>query len=441
MTNYQAGQRESAERLKLATEAAGVGVWEYDLVSRRMTWDDAMFTIYGHARTTFSPGYEEWKNSLLPEDMVTTEAAFQEAVRERKKLNTHFRIRRGDGEIRTIQALAEVHCNDAGRAVKMVGINEDITERQRAEQDLRIAATAFETQDGMLVTDQSQVILRVNRSFTRLTGYSAEEAVGKTPAILRSGRQDEEFYRRLWEALAQDKYWEGEIWNRRKNGDIYPEWLTISAVSGPDGGVTNYVGIFSDITERKAAEEQIHSLAFYDPLTQLPNRRLLLDRFGQAQLASVRRKNYGAVLFLDLDNFKQLNDTQGHEVGDLLLVEVAQRLLACVRAEDTVARLGGDEFVVVLEELSEDAQIAAGQAREVAEKIRLTLDAPYSLKGTLYKSSPSIGICLFKGTDETVNELLTCADQAMYQAKAAGRNAVRFHDPAAQAIEETTASR
>lgn len=298
-------------------------------------------------------------------------------------------------------------------------------ERKRAEQELRIAATAFETQEGILITDAKGVILRVNHAFTELTGYSAGEAVGQTAAMLSSGRHKEEFYRQLWEVLNQDKYWEGEIWNRRKSGEIYPELLTVSAVSAPDGSVTHYVGIFSDITERKAAEEQIRSLAFYDPLTQLPNRRLLHDRFGQALLASARRKNYGAVLFLDLDRFKMINDTRGHEVGDLLLIEAAHRLLSSVRGEDTVARLGGDEFVVVLEDLSQEKQVAEIQAREVAEKIRQTLNDPYSLKDQIHQSSASIGICLFTGSEETVSELLLRADKAMYEAKAAGRNALR----------------
>ena len=297
--------------------------------------------------------------------------------------------------------------------------------RKLAEQEMRIAATAFETREGIMITDAEGVILRVNHAFTDLTGYSAEEAMGKTPAMLSSGRQDEEFYRKLWKKLQRDKYWEGEIWNRRKSGEIYPELLTISAVFGPDSSITHYVGIFADITERKAADDLIRSLAFYDPLTQLPNRRLLLDRFGQALLSSTRRKNYGAVLFLDLDKLKLLNDSRGHEVGDLLLIEVARRLLSSVRGEDTVARLGGDEFVVVLEDLSHDKPVAEAKALEVAEKIRQAVNAPYSLQGQAHQGSTSIGICLFTGGAETVSELLLRADLAMYEAKAAGRNALR----------------
>jgi diguanylate cyclase (GGDEF)-like protein/PAS domain S-box-containing protein len=321
-----------------------------------------------------------------------------------------------------------------------IGMVRDITEQKGAQQELRIAATAFESQEGMVVTDAKSVILRVNHAFSEFTGYSAEEAMGKTPALLKSGTHDDLFYRQMWESLTKARYWQGEIWNKRKNGNVYLAWLTISAVSGPDGTVTHYVGAFSDITQRKVAEEEIHRLVFYDPLTGLPNRRLLLDRLRQAIPASVRRCSFGALLFLDLDNFKTLNDTKGHEFGDLLLVEVARRLLACVRGDDTVARLGGDEFIVVLEELGRNAQEAATLAESVGEKIRATLSQPYSLHSQDYMSTPSIGISLFLGDEETVDELLKRADVAMYQAKSAGRNTIRFFDPAMQAALDARAA-
>ncbi len=228
----------------------------------------------------------------------------------------------------------------------------DITERKKTEADLRIAATAFESQEGMTITDANNVILKVNQAFTRITGYSAEEAVGQTHAILKSGRQDNQFYQAMWKNLTRDKHWQGEIWNRRKSGEIYPEWLSISAVTDASGQVINYVGAFSDISRHKMAEETIHNLAFYDPLTRLPNRRLLLDRLNHALAASTRCLNHGAILFVDLDKFKELNDTSGHNIGDLLLVEVAQRLQHCVNKDDTVAHLGGDDFVIMLENLT-----------------------------------------------------------------------------------------
>ena len=310
---------------------------------------------------------------------------------------------------------------------------------QEANAELRIAAIAFETQEGITVTTPEAVILRVNRAFSELTGYSAEEAIGKTPALLKSGRHDEAFYHHMWETLGREGYWQGEIWNRRKNGEIYPEWLTITAVLDPEGRTTHYVAVFSDITQRKEAEDQILQLAFYDPLTQLPNRRLLMDRLSQARLAGARSRNFSAMLFLDLDQFKTLNDTRGHDVGDLLLIEVAQRLNTCVREVDTVGRLGGDEFMVILRELGTNAAVAAANARTVGEKIRASLSRTYVLNRCECRITASIGICLFRGDDTSAEDLLKHADTAMYGAKNAGRNTLRFFDPEMQTALENRA--
>lgn len=308
----------------------------------------------------------------------------------------------------------------------------DIKERKKHEQDLRIAAAAFEVQEGIMVTDANKVILRVNQSFTRISGYAAEEAIGQTPALLSSGRQDAEFYRKIWEPMASKLHWYGEIWNKRKNGEIYLEWLTITALCNPEGHITHYVGSFTDITAHKAAEEKIDRLAFHDPLTNLPNRRLLHDRLQQAFVSSTRYHRHGALLFIDLDNFKLLNDTQGHNIGDLLLLEVAERLKICVRKYDTVARLGGDEFVVLLENLDKDTQQAATQAEAICEKILTALSQPYTLKNYQCRSTASIGVCLFCDQEITAEELFKRADTAMYGAKHAGRNTSRFYDPAMQ---------
>jgi len=310
----------------------------------------------------------------------------------------------------------------------------DLTERKRAEWELRIAANAFESQEAMLVTDANQVILKVNRAFTEVTGYSAEEAVGKTPSLLNSGRQSQVFYEELWQTLTQKNYWQGEIWNRRKNGEIYPEWLTITAVLDDGGQVTNYVATFSDITKRKQSEDEIRYLAFYDQLTSLPNRRLLQDRLRHALAGGARSHHQGALLLIDLDHFKTLNDTLGHDIGDLLLQEVAQRLVTCVREGDTVARLGGDEFVVMLEGLSATPGEAANQTEVVGEKVLAALNQPYQLAGYEHHSTPSIGAVLFTDQHDSVDDLLKQADLAMYQAKSAGRNTLRFFDPQMQAV-------
>ncbi|MDP2433911.1 MAG: EAL domain-containing protein [Pseudomonadota bacterium] len=308
----------------------------------------------------------------------------------------------------------------------------DISERKHAEEEQRIAAVAFESPAGMLVTDAEGTVLRVNLAFTRMTGYGAEEAVGKPLALLKSEHHDESFYQNLLATLKREKHWQGEIWNRRKNGKIYAEWMTLSAVASPEGMATHYVGTISDITQNVEAEAEIHRLAYYDPLTRLPNRRLLLDRLRQALAAGRRSGRRGALLYLDLDDFKKLNDTHGHDVGDLLLVEVTRRLHEAVREGDTISRQGGDEFVVMLENLGAEDDEAAIQAELVGEKVRAALALPYDLDGHEFHGTSSLGIALFHGHDESVETLLKQADIALYQAKGTGRNCVRFFDPAMQ---------
>ena len=341
-------------------------------------------------------------------------------------------LQRGDGSV--FHAQLDCLRVAAGDNPPMVRITlADIAERKRVEAELRIAATAFESQEGMFVTDAGRVILRINLAFTEITGFSAEEVVGQTGPLLESGRHDVGFYAAIWENVNRTGTWRGEIWIRHKSGKVYPGWLTITAVKGSEGEVTHYVGTLIDITQRKAVEADIELLAFYDPLTQLPNRRLLLDRFNQALTACARSRRRGAILFIDLDDFKTLNDTQGHDVGDLLLKQVARRLLTCVRADDTVARLGGDEFVVMLEGLSESPPEAATRAEIVGEKILVALTPPYVLAGHEHHSTASIGVTLFSDRRETVDDLLKRADLAMYRAKMQGGNTMRFFDPEMQA--------
>ncbi len=304
----------------------------------------------------------------------------------------------------------------------------DITERKRMETDLRIHATAFESHESLMITDANGVILRVNQAFMEDTGYQSGEVVGQTPRLLKSGRHDPEFYRIMWETLLRTGTWQGEVWDRRKNGEIYPKWLSISVVKGNDGAISHYIGSHIDITERKASEEKIRHLAFYDHLTGLPNRQLLMDRLKQVLASSARSSQKVALLFIDLDNFKNLNDTLGHDTGDLLLQQVAQRLESCIREGDTVARLGGDEFVVILTDLGEQAIEAAAKTETVGEKILAALSQPYLLGAYTYRCTASLGATLFADHRQGSEELMKQADIAMYQAKKAGRNILRFFD-------------
>ncbi|MFZ6646294.1 bifunctional diguanylate cyclase/phosphodiesterase [Undibacterium sp. TJN25] len=361
----------------------------------------------------------------------------EDARLQAKTLQQEISREAPDGRVIWLELSVNLVKDGHGKFSQYVCVLREITSKKLAEQELKIAAMAFETQEGIMITDTSSVIVRVNRAFTAITGYEAEEAIGKPVSLLRSGRHDLAFYQQMWQSIAEHRYWSGEVWNRRKNGEVYPERLVISAVTAADCSICNYVGSFTDITEYKISEEKIHQLAFFDPLTDLPNRRLLIDRLGRALASTSRHKRHGAILMIDLDNFKTLNDTRGHNVGDQLLIEIGHRLKACVRTEDTVSRTGGDEFVVVLEELHQELSQAAAQAEGVAEKIRHVLNQPIALDNINYESSGSIGISLFSEEPTGIDELLRRADMAMYQAKALGRNGLRFFDPSMQAALET----
>jgi len=369
---------------------------------------------------------------VAPKDREQWHLHFQQAFHRGGKKTCELALLHGDGT--TFDACLDTRLNTEGAAGPALRVTlTNITMRKQIEEELRIASIAFESQEGMIVTDPNGIILRVNRAFTQLTGFGPEEVIGRKPSRLRSGRQDKEFYRQMWQTLIATKYWQGELWNRRKNGELYAEWLTISAVIAPDGGTSHYIGAFSEITEIKEAEAKIHRLAYYDPLTNLPNRRLLHDRIGQALVGSSRSGHHGAVVFLDLDNFKTLNDTRGHDVGDQLLVEMAKRIQANVRGGDTVARLGGDEFVLIFEDLSADAREATAQITFLGEKIRLAIAQPCILGGHDFHCTGSFGVALCRGQEDSVTTLLKNADVAMYKAKSAGRNTLRFFDPTMQA--------
>ena len=382
----------------------------------------------GYAEDEFPDKGAAWADHLHPDDKDRVLSASGDYMAGNQPYYVvEFRMRCKDGSWKWILARGKLVSRDAdGNPLRIIGTHTDISERKLAENQLHIAAIAFEAQEGIMITDADNVILRVNRSFTNITGYTAEEVTGHNPRILASGRHDADFFAAMWRDIRSIGGWDGEIWNRRKNGEVYPERLTITAVKDPKGVVTNYVATIVDFTMNKASEEKIKKMAFYDHLTLLPNRQLLMDRLKHALSSSARNGKEGALLFIDLDNFKTLNDTLGHSVGDLLLQQVAQRLEICVREGDTVSRFGGDEFVVLLENLSEDPVQSEAQTETVCEKILAALNKPYLLADHEYHSTSSIGATLFSGHQQTPEIILKQADRAMYLAKNAGRNAVRF---------------
>lgn len=429
---------DSEEHYRLLTEDASDVVWKMD--------KDSRFTY-------ISPADEHMRGYSAEQvigqhifELLTEEGI---ANLKKKAIERHKAEQQGE-QTGTMNFELQQHCVDGtliwtevrstptrdalGNINGYQGITRDITHRRLADEALRIAAIAFESQEGMYITNTDWLFLRVNKAFSYITGYSANEIVGHKPDILRSGMHDAAFFTEMTAELESSESWQGEVWDKRKNGEVYPILLTVTVVKDEAGLSSHYVGTFTDISSRKSAEEKIKNLAFYDPLTCLPNRRLLMDRLEQALAGGVRHQRKSALLFVDLDNFKTLNDTLGHDKGDILLQQVAKRLITCTRDGDTVARLGGDEFVIMLEDLSEDTIDAATQAEAVGEQILAALNEGYQLAGIEHRSTPSIGITLFGEHAETIDEPLKRADLAMYQAKAAGRNTLRFFDPQMQAV-------
>ncbi|MHB8950193.1 MAG: putative bifunctional diguanylate cyclase/phosphodiesterase [Rhodoferax sp.] len=411
--------------LHRAQAVAKVGSWDFDLVTDTMYLSPETCRIFDLPEGTRS-NHDDYLAQVHPDDQDWVDRTWMTAINGEAFAIEH-RIRVGNA-VRWIRQKAELEFSSDGTPLRAVGTAQDITERKEVEGQLRIAAAAFESLEGMMITDVNSVILQVNRAFTQITGYTAEEALGQTPRLLQAGRHNEAFYLSMWECIQSTGGWQGEMWNRKKNGKEYPILLTISAVKDDRGTVTHYVGAQLDITERKKAEVEIAGLAFSDQLTGLPNRRLLLDRLKQTMTASSRSGCHGALMMIDLDNFKTLNDTLGHDMGDLLLMQVGQRLTTCVRGEDTVARLGGDEFVVMLASLSTSEADAAAHTKTVGNKILSALNQTYRLADVDYRSTPSIGATLFSGHLTTIDDLMKQADLAMYKSKESGRNALHFFD-------------
>jgi diguanylate cyclase (GGDEF)-like protein/PAS domain S-box-containing protein len=423
----------ASKRIALALNAAQAGLWEWDSETGRLCLSAQGQAITGLSREATAPAL--LARAIHPDDLPhlldLLRAGMSEETRD---FCAEFRVVGPDGGTRWLSCAGHASGRDPrGMPQRVCGTVRDITAGKRIEEQLRLAAIAFQSPEAMIVTDARGVILQVNEAFTEVTGYPAAEVVGRTPALLKSGRHADDFYRTLWEAVAREGHWEGEIWNRRKSGAVYAEWLSIRGVRDVSGSIGYYVGRFSDISDPRERERKIVELAFYDPLTGLPNRRLLLDRMRQALAAAARSKLFGAVLLLDLDHFKVINDTRGHNAGDELLSEVARRLRSSLRECDSAARLGGDEFAVLLEGLSEHELSAANLAETIAEKLRAAIAAPMLLNRKEYHATPSIGIALLRSQGEDVDTLLRQAELALYQAKDAGRNTARFYSPEMQA--------
>lgn len=427
--------KDSQFRWQFAIEGSGDGVWDWQIQSNHASYSNRWKSMLGYSEHDILPSHQEWLSRIHPHDQLHVAAALQEHLDGNSQVYiAELRLRCQDGSYKWIRSRGMLVSRSAdGQPLRMIGTHTDISVAKHNEAKLQLAASVFtHAHEGIMITTADGCIIDVNEAVTRITGYPRDELLGQNPRIFNSGRHSQSFYRELFSDLHERGYWAGETWNRRKNGDIFVSMQTISAIRNEQGTINQYTTLFTDVTERKAMEEQVHQLAFFDALTQLPNRRLLDDRLSQAMLASTRSGRYGALMFLDLDNFKPLNDTHGHAVGDLLLAEVAKRLKACVREMDTVARFGGDEFVVILRDLTFDLATSTVQTTNVANKICSALAAPYHLfnqhnEMIEHHCSASIGVVLFIDHHASQDDIMIWADTAMYAAKTSGRNQVRFY--------------
>ncbi len=418
--------RKSQASLARAQQMAHLGSWEMDLASGEMSCSDEVFHIYGIPGSQAPVNLKRFMQSVHAEDRPLVQRHLQLAPSLESPQGLEHRIVRPDGQTRVVYQLAELLRDSQGRPQRLVGAVQDITERRRSEEHMHLLARIFEnTVEGILVTDANGVISMVNRAFSNITGFSAEEAIGQTPRLLSSQRQGREFFEQMWQSLLRQGYWQGEIWNRRKNGEAYPEWLAITAITDPQGRTAHYVGVFHDITEIKRNEEQISFQAYHDALTGLPNRLLFKDRLNMALAHAPRQREGLALLFLDLDDFKNINDSLGHAMGDQLLQAVSRRLVRWVRDEDSVARLGGDEFIMLLV-----GTHTPDYAVQVASRILETMAEPLRVHGQEFYVTASIGITVYPHDGQDAETLVANADTAMYRAKADGRNNYKLFTPA-----------
>jgi len=416
--------REQSRRLAEVIWGTNAGTWEWNVQSGETSFNERWAEIVGYTLDELSPvSIETWSSLAHPDDLKRSGEQLAACFDGRTDTYEYeARMRHKNGDWVWVQDRGRVAAwTDDGKPLRMSGTHLDITARKLAELNLELAASVFShAREGITITDATGSIIKVNDAFTRITGYSREEVLGQNPRILQSGRQGPDFYANLWANIGKKGHWSGEVWNQRKNGEIYAEMLTISAVRDTDGHIEHYVALFTDITPLKNQQQQLERIAHFDALTNLPNRVLLADRLQQAMAQSQRNSTQLAVAYLDLDGFKAVNDLHGHDVGDDLLIAVTQRMKAALRDGDTLARLGGDEFVIVMVGLEQSEH-----CEPVLSRLLEAVAAPVQVGSAMLRVSASIGVTLYPQDGVDAEQLLRHADQAMYQAKQAGKN--RYH--------------
>jgi diguanylate cyclase (GGDEF)-like protein/PAS domain S-box-containing protein len=410
----------SEEHLRISQLYGHIGTWEADFTTNQEFWSEVITKELGFPDIA-EPTREDFLATIYPDDRPHVVGVINQHLYENKECDIEYRIVDIQGKIRWMHSIGKAEFDTDGKPLKLRGTVQEITARKITEEKLRLSSRVFsDTHEGIIITDAKAIIIDVNPAFCDITGYSHEDAIGKNPKFLSSGKQSPVFFTDMWQTLDQQGHWQGEIWNRKKEGVLYAELLTISSILDEEGNILQYVGLFSDITHSKQQQERLEQMAHYDVLTQLPNRVLLTDRFIQALAHSKRKKNQLAVCFLDLDDFKPINDLHGHEIGDQLLIEVAERIKINIRDEDTVSRQGGDEFILLLGDIE-----SFFQCEKMLRRILESLAQAFVIGENSLSISASIGVSLYPMDDADFDTLMRHADQAMYQAKQAGKN--RYH--------------
>lgn len=419
--------QESEERMKLALESGGLGAWDWNVSTGQVVVTARWCEIVGIPIQS-EINIKDWICRLHPQEQYQVNKQLKEHLYGESPSFVHeHQLLHTDGRWIWVLDKGLVTQRDAqGKPLRMIGTHLDITARKQADDDLKLAASVFShAQEAIMITDAQGLIIDVNTAFEAITGYERHEVMGRSTHMLNSGRQSQAFYEEMWGHLTTHGSWTGELWNRRKSGEIYAELLTISAVKDFDGKVLRHVALFSDITRQKEHEQRLECIAHFDVLTGLPNRSLLSDRLELAMVQSERRKKILAVVFLDLDGFKSINDTHGHDAGDQLLIALAARMKQALREGDTLARLGGDEFVAVLVDLDNHQD-----CNPVLERLRISAAKPVHIHGyPQLQVSASLGITFFPQSEGmSSDQLMRQADQAMYQSKISGKNRYNVFD-------------
>ncbi|MCG8685393.1 MAG: EAL domain-containing protein [Desulfobacterales bacterium] len=414
-------QKLNETRLKDAQRIAKLGDFDRDIATRVFSCSDQIRKMFGWDET-ICPGYQDFLDIIHPEDRGYVEKEIGRAVEAKSSYDLEYRIIHDSGKEKIINEIGEVVLDDAQDPFKVTGIVQDVTEQKKFKDEIELARKVFDNAvEGVVVTDCDGIIEFVNKGFSTITGYTEEEAIGKNPNLLKSDRHDRHFYKEMWDALDRDGHWSGEIWNRRKSGEAYPEWLSITAITDHRGNPVRYMSVFNDLSDIREREEQLKFQANYDALTGLPNRTLLQDRIQMAIHRTSREEKGLAVIFLDMDDFKHVNDTLGHAKGDLLLQQFASRLLGSVREQDTVARYGGDEFVILIPDTNDTDTIIT-----IIERIRLSLLESFIIDAKEFFLGVSIGVTICPDDGSTPDVLIANADMAMYRSKEHGKGKYAF---------------